>query len=64
MQESRLVKGKKLPSSAEVAAYGYRAMQQGKVVAVHGFMNALLASMAGLSPRSLTVRLAAYLQRK
>jgi short-subunit dehydrogenase len=64
MQDSRLFKGKTLPTAAEVAAYGYQAMQQGKVVAVHGFMNALMASMAGLSPRSLTVRLAAYLQRK
>jgi short-subunit dehydrogenase len=30
LHESRLVKGKKLPTSAEVAAFGYKAMMRGK----------------------------------
>ncbi|TAD86442.1 MAG: SDR family oxidoreductase [Bacteroidetes bacterium] len=64
MQESRLFKGKKLPTSAAVAAYGYKTMQQGKVVAVHGFMNWLMAASVGLAPRSLVVKMVAYLQRK
>jgi short-subunit dehydrogenase len=37
MEESALVKGKKLPSSKEVAEYGYKAMMSNKVVAIHGW---------------------------
>jgi short-subunit dehydrogenase len=53
MQDSKLVKGKKLPTSAEVAEYGYRAMMKGKVVAIHGFMNAALAQSLRLTPRAV-----------
>jgi short-subunit dehydrogenase len=35
MEESNLVKGKKLPTSKEVAEYGYNAMMKGKTVAIH-----------------------------
>lgn len=38
MQKSTLMGGK-LPSSKQVAEYGYRALKDGKVVAVHGFSN-------------------------
>src|SRR4029078_1460716 len=36
---SKLVKGNKLPTSKDVAEYGYRAMMKGKAVAIHGFGN-------------------------
>ncbi len=36
MEQSKLVHGKKLPSSASVAAFGVKAMQRGDVVAVPG----------------------------
>src|SRR5262249_28837571 len=39
MEDSALVKGRKLPSAAEVAAYGVTEMQRGGVVAGPGFMN-------------------------
>jgi len=39
----RLVKGRKLPSSAEVALFGYNAMMKEKIVAVHGFINKIVA---------------------
>lgn len=39
---SRLFSGK-LPTAADVAAYGYQAMKDGKVVAVHGFRNKMSA---------------------
>lgn len=35
MQDSSLVKGKKMPTAAEVADYGYKAMMRGDTVAVH-----------------------------
>jgi uncharacterized protein len=36
MESSKLVKGKKLPTSLDVATYAVKAMNSGKVVAVHG----------------------------
>lgn len=51
MQQSALVKNKKLPSSAAVAEYGYRAMQTGKAVAIHGRMNWMMAQSVRLTPR-------------
>jgi short-subunit dehydrogenase len=51
MEDSRLVKGRKLPSSAEVATYGVKAMQRGDVVAVPGFMNKVMAASVRFSPR-------------
>jgi short-subunit dehydrogenase len=49
----KLVKGRKLPTPADVAAYGYQAMQQGKTVAVHGPVNKLLAAIPRLMPRKM-----------
>jgi uncharacterized protein len=62
MEDSKLVKGKKLPTSAEVAAYGYRAMQKGTVVAIHGFMNKLLAFSIRFSPRWMVRKIVRSMQ--
>lgn len=43
----------KLPSAAEVASYGYSALQKGQVVAVHGTANKVLTFSNRLMPRSL-----------
>jgi uncharacterized protein len=51
MEESALVKGKKLPTSAEVALFGYKAMMKGKLTVIHGFMNYLMANSIRLTPR-------------
>ena len=48
---------KKMPTSEEVAAFGYRAMMRGKTVAIHGFSNWLLAKLAAYMPRSITNRI-------
>jgi uncharacterized protein len=64
MQESKLVKGKKLPTSAEVAAYGYKAMMKGKVVAIHGIMNYLLANSIRFTPRAIVRKLVRSMQNK
>jgi len=54
----------KLPSSLEVAEYGYRAMKDNKVVAVHGKLNKLFAIGAGFMPRIFVRKLTKKLQEK
>ena len=64
LQESRLVKGRKLPTSKEVAEYGYNAMLKGKSVAIHGILNYILANSVRLFPRSLVVNITRFIQDK
>jgi uncharacterized protein len=64
MEESALVKGKKLPTSAEVAQYGYNAMLKGKTVAIHGLMNYIMANSVRFTPRAIVVKLTRKLQDK
>ncbi len=62
MEDSRLVKGRKLPSAAKVAAYGVKAMQRGDVVAVPGMANKMLAASVRVSPRPMVRRLVHRMQ--
>jgi short-subunit dehydrogenase len=64
MSESRLVKNRKLPSSAEVAQYAYKAMMNEKRVAIHGFMNYLMANSVRFYPRSMVLKVARMIQDK
>ena len=64
MEESALVKGKKLPTSKEVAEYGYKAMLSGKTVAIHGIMNYLMANSVRFAPRAFTVWMVRKMQDK
>lgn len=64
MEESNLVKGKKLPTSREVAEYGYRAMMKGKTVAIHGWMNWIMANSVRFVPRSIVVKITRKIQDK
>jgi uncharacterized protein len=64
MEESKLVKGKKLPTSKEVAEYGYKAMMKGKVVAIHGVMNYILANSVRFMPRAAVVAITRIMQDK
>lgn len=64
MHESNLFKGKKLPSSKEVALFGYEQMMKGKVVVIHGFMNYILANSVRFTPRALVVKIARMIQGK
>ncbi len=57
-EESALVKGKKLPTSKEVAEYGYTSIMKGKTVAIHGFMNWIMANSVRFTPRALLVKIA------
>jgi short-subunit dehydrogenase len=64
MEESALVKGKKLPTSKAVAAYGYVSMMKGKTVAIHGWMNAIMANSVRFLPRSIVVKVTRKIQDK
>jgi len=64
MEESNLVKGKKLPTSKEVAEYGYASMLKGKTVAIHGLMNWIMANSVRFIPRAIVVKLTRKIQDK
>ncbi len=64
MEESSLVKGKKLPTSKEVALYGYTSMMKGKTVAIHGIKNYIFANSVRFTPRSLVVKMVRKIQDK
>jgi short-subunit dehydrogenase len=64
MEESKMVKGKKMPSANEVANFGYQSMLKGQVVAIHGVKNYLMANSVRFSPRSLVVKLVRSMQDK
>lgn len=64
LEGSNLFEGKKLPTSLEVAKYGYKAMMKGKSVAIHGFMNSLLANSVRFTPRTVVVKIAKMILEK
>jgi short-subunit dehydrogenase len=64
LEESALVKGKKLPGSDKVAAYGYNAMLNGKTVAIHGIMNYIMANAVRFMPRAFVVKVTRKIQDK
>jgi len=57
-------KGRKMPSSAEVAMYGYRAMLKGRRVAVPGLDNKFLVFAMNFLPRSFAAWAVGKIQRK
>ena len=62
--DSKLVKGKKIAASADVAIYGYKAMMSGKSVAIHGFMNRMMALSGKFAPRKLVIAIARKMTEK
>lgn len=64
MEDSSLVKGKKLPTAKQVAEYGYAAMMKGKTVAIHGAMNYVLANAVRFMPRAAVVKITRKMQDK
>ena len=53
---SALVKGKQLPTSEDVAALGYRAMQRGQRVYIPGVVNWAMAQSMRFTPRNLATK--------
>jgi short-subunit dehydrogenase len=64
MEGSKLFTRRKLPSSRQVAEYGYRAMMKGKAVAIHGLLNAIMANSVRFAPRSVIVKVTRKMQEK
>lgn len=62
MDASKLFKGKKLPSSANVALSGYEAMMKGKTVQIAGTANWILAQSVRFAPRRAVTALVHKLQ--
>ncbi len=56
LDESKLFKGKRLPTAKEVAEYGYSSMIKGKAVAIHGFMNYIMSNSIRFIPRALVLK--------
>jgi uncharacterized protein len=57
MNESALVKGKRLPDAQSVGIAGYKAMMRGKRVYIPGIMNALMAQSVRFTPRNLATEI-------
>lgn len=64
IEDSRLVKGRKLPGAEEVARYGYRAMMKGKSVAIHGLLNRFLVLAERFGPRDIVTAVSRKLSEK
>lgn len=56
MEHSKLVQGR-MPTSAEVARYGWKAMKAGQVVAIPGARNWIMATAVRFLPRSIIRRI-------
>jgi short-subunit dehydrogenase len=63
-ENSRLVKGKKLPSSVEVAEFGYKAMMKGKMTAIHGLNTRFEIFLRRFAPRKLTAKTVMFKMRE
>lgn len=55
---------KKLPSSREVAEFGYKGLMARKRVIIHGFMNRIMAISVRFTPRNLIVKIVRSMQEK
>ena len=62
MELSPIVANKKLPTAAEVAAFGVKAMEKGDAVAVPGLLNKVMAAAVRATPRPVMRRLVHKLQ--
>jgi short-subunit dehydrogenase len=62
--EGKKLKDRSLPSSREIAEYGFKAMMKGKPVAIPGLLNTIMATSVRFLPRSLVVRAAGRIQKK
>ena len=62
LEESRLVAGKTLPTSREVAEAGYDALMRGTRVYVPGLSNKLTVQLPRLFPRAVITKVVRYVQ--
>ena len=62
--KSGLFKNLRVARAADVAAYGIRAMEQGKVVAIHGVSNRFVVASVRFAPRALVRRCVYRIQKE
>jgi len=62
--QSKLVKGRKLPTSKEVAEFGYRKLMKEKRVAIHGKLNFIIANLIRFTPRNLVTKVVKFIQKE
>lgn len=58
---TNLFKNRRIPTSEEVAIYGYNSMMSGKRLAIHGSLNRLMVGMIRFIPRKLVLLVASML---
>lgn len=63
MNKSGLVKLFPMPTSEQVAEYGFQAMLRGKRVAIHGWLNWLMAQSIRFTPRALATHIVRMISR-
>jgi uncharacterized protein len=63
VEKNGLFKGPNVGAAAEVARYGYEAMLAGRAVAIPGAVNKILVQALRVSPRFMTRKIAARLNR-
>lgn len=64
LHESKLVKGKKLPTAKEVADFGYKAMMRGEMTVIHGTMNWINAQASRFMPRNWVLKVVRMVQER
>ncbi len=62
MDKSGLVRGKKLPTSKEVAEFGYSAMLRGDLIATHGLKNKIMTVLVRFVPNSILLSVTRKIQ--
>ena len=62
MENSGLVKGKKIMDARTVAEAGYRAMRAGNSVVIPGVMNWIMAQSIRFAPRKLVTKIVRSIQ--
>lgn len=58
MENSNLFANKNIPSSLEVAEFGYKAMMRGEMTVIHGLLNKISATAVRFAPRKLVLEIA------
>ena len=62
LEKSKLMAGKRLPSSQEVAEFGYDALMSGTPIAIPGMLNKLTAAVPRFFPRAVVRRMVRSVQ--
>ena len=64
LEKAKIVNMRKMPSSKEVAEFGWQALKKGKLIAVHGLLNRVMAFSVRFVPTKIVTRIAHNLQKE